>query len=178
MGVLQRETIEINKSIDGEIKKFVYALIARGATLERNSESEELLQLLPEYKRHDYISRNGINIAEQEGLLCEYIVTFMINKTNIPFVLSMDGVYNYSFNGHLTFNLPISPQMAICLIHINYIERVINNDGTMARFEIEREKDIICMNQCAFNAQLKYKWGYIVCPQKNELERLAGEINA
>lgn len=177
MGILQEETIEIKKSIDSEIKKFVYALISRGATLEQNGEMEEWLQLLPERKQHDYISINGINIAGQKGLLDEYIVTFMMNKTDIPFVLSMDGVYNYSFNGHLAFNLPISPQMAICLIHINYFERMISKDGTIAMFEIERAEDIMCMNQCAFNAQVKCKWGYIICSQKQELERLAGEIN-
>ena len=71
------------------------------------------LPLLRAQIQHDFISKNGIIIAQENDLLSEYIVTFMLNKTTIPFVLSMDGIYNYTLNGHSVINLPIAPNVTV-----------------------------------------------------------------
>lgn len=95
-----------------------------------------------------------------------------MNRTNVPFVLSMDGIYSFALNGYRVVNLPISPYMAVSLIHKSYAGRVFNEDGSINMFEIYEEKIIEVMNERAFSTQLKREWGYVVCPEKDELDRL------
>ena len=90
----------------------MFALIARGPSFSNQMNREEnFWQAFPAQIQHDFISKNGIIIAQENDLLSEYIVTFMLNKTTIPFVLSMDGIYNYALNGHSVINLPIAPRV-------------------------------------------------------------------
>lgn len=96
----------------------------------------------------------------------------MLNKTTIPFVLSMDGIYNYTLNGHSVINLPIAPNVTVSLIHESYSNRVIHKDNSISMFELTRPDDITLMNGCAFSTQLKRNWGYVICSEREELDRL------
>lgn len=96
----------------------------------------------------------------------------MLNKTAISFVLSMEGIYNYTLNGHSVINLPLFPYATVSLIHEGYSNRVIRGDNSISVFELTRADDIMLMNGQAFSTQLKRKWGYVVCPERDELSRL------
>ena len=151
----------------------MFALISRGPTFSvQMNEEEDFWQAFPPQFQHDFVAKTGIKIAQENNLLSEYIVTFMLNKTPIPFVLSMDGIYNYTLNGHAVINLPIFPHVTVSLIHESYSSRVIRDDNSISMFELTRADDIMLMNGQAFSTQLKRKWGYVVCPERDELSRL------
>ncbi|MBE6813385.1 MAG: DUF4238 domain-containing protein [Ruminococcaceae bacterium] len=167
------ETLCVPSDFQITIKNFLYALIARGPKFENQmNEAEELLQYLTPQEQHDVVAYKGINIAKKYDLLSDFIVTFMINETDIPFVLSMDGLYGYSFNNYLVINLPISPKSTVSLFHKSYSNRIEQKDGSLSMFQINKEEDIMIMNQSSFLAQIRRNWGYVVCPEKKELERL------
>lgn len=167
------ETLSIPSSFQATIKNFLYALIARGPKYENQmNEAEELLRFFTPQEQHDFIAYTGIDIAKRHDLLSDFIVTFMINETEVPFVLSMEGLYSYSFNKHLVINLPISPKATISLFHKSHSTRVVREDGSILMLKIDNPKDIMIMNNCSFSTQNKRNWGAIVCPQKDELERL------
>lgn len=169
-----KQTISVYSTINETILSFMYALIARAPSFHKmmNDDNIWLHNLSIEEKR-DHIIKSGINIAKENNVFAEYIPTFLINNTDIPFVLSMNGIYNYTFNGHPIINLPISPTIAISLIHKNYTNRVIYNDGAIAMFETKIPELIMHMNQQAFSFQAKHQWGYVICPEREELDRLS-----
>ena len=134
----------------------MFALIARGPSFSNQMNREEdFWKAFPVQFQHDFISKNGIRIAQENDLLSECIVTFMLNKTTIPLVLSMDGIYNYTLNGHSVINLPIDPNVTVSLIHESYSSRVIHKDNSISMFELTRPDDITLMNGCVFSTQLK-----------------------
>ncbi len=167
------ETFSICEIMPLVIKVFTYSLIARGPDFNhRMNEEPDFWQDLPPQFQHDYIAKRGIELQAESNVFSDYIATFMINRTNVPFVLSMDGIYSFVLNGHTVVNLPISPYVAISLIHESYEGRVLNEDGSINMFEIHEGKTIEFMNERAFSTQLKRKWGYVVCPERGELDRL------
>lgn len=162
-------------SINAEqiVKNFICALVARGPNFRQQMNSEkEFWQSFPLQFQHDYIAKAGLEIAIENDIFSDYIVTYMINNTSTPFVLSMDGIYNYLLNGHQVINLPILPFVTASLIHKDYSARVVKTDGSLSMFEISRPGDIMLMNDCAFSSQIKRNWGYVVCHEEDELIRL------
>lgn len=168
-----KETLSVTSKIDETVKNFFCSLISRDPSLIKKMHEEgSLITLFSERDQHDYAAINGILLSQEANVFSEYIVTFMINRTTIPFVLPVCGLYSFSFNGHTVINLPVSPETAICLIHRDYAERLLHKDGAISMFEISDEVVIHRMNGWAFSAQLKQKYGRIVCPSRNELDRL------
>ena len=96
----------------------------------------------------------------------------MANRTEVPFVLPLAGIYSYSLNGHSIINLPISPKLAICLLHKDCGKRLIREDGTISMFEVEFPDMIMKMNSYAFSSQKERNWGRVICPSIEELDRL------
>lgn len=157
-------------------RNFIYALMARDPLMIKGMKENSIFaQFLPEQSRHDFTAINGISIASKHAIFADYILTFMVNRTDIPFVLPLDGLYDYRLNGHSVINLPISPQLAICLIHEGYAERMIRDDGKVSLFMVEFPDVIQRMNGWAFTNQKKRKWGCVICPERDELDRLIRE---
>lgn len=154
-------------------RNFIYALLARDPEMvgEINKNSV-FLQFLPARTRHDIAARNGIAFAKKNNIFGEYILTFMVNCTEIPFVLPLMGLYSYSMNGHSVLNLPISQTKALCLVHKDYAERLIHGNGTISMFMIDNPEQLKKINTFAFAAQKRRNWGCVICPQREELDRL------
>lgn len=170
---IHSEVFSVNSNAEKIIKNFVCALVARGPNFcQQMNDEEGFWKEFPPQFQHDFVAKTGLQIAIENDIFSDYIVTFMLNNTIMPFVLSMDGIYNYTLNGHQVINLPIHPFVTVSMIHKSYSQRVIREDGCLSMFEINREEDVIRMNDSAFLMQLKHKWGYIVCPERDELIRL------
>ena len=171
-----QEYFHITSDFEQSTRNFIYALMARDPVMINEMNEHSIFsQFLPAQSRHDFAARNGIAIAKQNKVFADYILTFMVNRTEIPFVLPLEGLYDYRLNGHSIINLPISPTIAICLIHESYAERLIHEDGTVSMFMVEFPDVIMRMNTWAFNSQRKRNWGCVICPQRDELDRLMKE---
>lgn len=170
----EKTEVVIDFDIAETTLNFIYALVVRSPSFHKMMISEEnILNTLSAEDRRNYIIQTGIRIAKENNLLHEYIVTFIINHTDIPFVLSMNGIYNYTLNGYPVINLPISPNVTISLIHKDYSHKVIQNDGAVTMYQILNPENIMLMNNQAFSFQVMHNWGYVVSPEKSELERLS-----
>ncbi len=154
-------------------RNFIYSLLARDPeTVQETNKNSVFFQFLSTRERHDLAVINGIAFAKDNALFSEYILTFMVNCTETPFVLPLMGVYSYGLNGHSIINLPISPATALCLVHKDYTERLLHKDGTISMFMVENPEQIKKMNTFAFTAQKRRNWGCVICPQREELDRL------
>lgn len=168
-----QDSFLMTSDFDEATRNFIHALMARDPIMaEEANEQSVFLQFLPEQVRHDLAARSGIAIAKRNKMFEEYTLTFLVNRTEIPFVLPLAGIYNYSLNGHSVINLPVSPKIAICLVHKDYDRRMIREDGCILMFEVTFPDIIMKMNTYAFNQQKERNWGRVVCPCREELDRL------
>lgn len=170
---LSQDYFRLTPDFEETTMNFVYALLARDPdTVGEINKNSIFLQFLPARTRHDIAARNGIAFAKKEKLFSEYILTFMVNDTETPFVLPLMGLYSYSINGHNIINLPISPKIALCLVHKSYVSRLLHDDGTISMFMVNTPEQLKKMNDFAFAAQNRHNWGCVICPQRDELDRL------
>ena len=168
-----QDTFSISSNFNKITRDFIYALMARDPVmLQSMQDGSVFAQFLPARDQHDYAAVNGVAIARKSEMFSDYILTFMINRTGIPFVLPIGGLYNYALNGHSVINLPISPQIALCLVHNGYADRLIYDSGVVSMFSIELPDMIMRMNDFAFISQKQRNWGYVVSPERAELDRL------
>lgn len=172
----KQDTISIDSSFKPIVMDFIFSLIARDPILQRELQKNSIYaQFLPIRVQHDFAATHGVDIGRKNNMFADYILTFIVNQTNIPFVLPIGGLYNYSLNGHSCVNLPISPQLALCLVHKDYAERLIHKE-TISMFSTDISDTIMCMNNVAFKAQVERDWGYVVCPEREELDRLKASL--
>lgn len=162
------------KNFTETTKNFIYALLSRDPDmLQKIKQHSTFAQFYHERTLHDYAAINVIDIAERNKLFAEYIVTFMENRTGTPFVLPIKGLFEYTLNGHSIINLPISPTRAICLVHKDHSNYLIQKDGTKAMFMVNISEQIKKINESAFLAQKRQNQGVVICPQQEELTRLS-----
>lgn len=158
-----------------QIKQFVISLCARDPSMIKEIEKHSVYsQFIPKtaQMKHDEAVIMGMNEAAKLGLLSEYRTTLTVNNTRIPFVLPICGLYSYSFGGegikYLHTNLPISPYLAITLVHKDNAT-ILTNDGRIALYRVDEEIVVQRMNKWAVDAQRKMGWGYVVSPEENAL---------
>ena len=168
-----RKQFSVTTDFEEVTMNFIYALLARDPSVVGEIEKNSIFyQFLPTRQRHDLAVRNGIAYAKRNNMFGEYILTFIVNCTEIPFVLPLMGLYNYSMGGHSVINLPISPTKALCLVHRDYASRLIHDDGMISMFMVDDPEQLKKMNTFAFLAQKHHNWGCVISPQREELDRL------
>lgn len=172
-----QNSISVNSDFEEAARNFVCSLIARDPiSMQEMGTGGNLLSILPEQVQHDYVAINGYNVIKRNGFLSDYLLTFLINETQIPFVLPVGGLYNYSFKGKSTINLPISRDLALCLVHKDLASEMVK--GTSLIMLSISEPDVIMrMNNWAFRGQKERGWGYVVCPERDELDRLKKQFD-
>lgn len=133
--------------------------------------------VFPPYAIYDKAQENDLMIAMglqviDESMMQNYFATLTFNKTTIPFVLPVSGLVAIPFvNEEERILFPVTPQIAITLISQKHIEDYRSN-GEIIGFEYNDSEFIKYFNELAFKAQCQYEWGYVVCPEKEELDRL------
>ena len=162
----------ISPEFQNNVKNFVYALIARDPSITSKVDEYSIFwNLLTEQSKHNFAAVKGAELAQEQGFLDSFIVTFSINKTEKPFVLPMCGIYSYMLRDTRHVNLPVSPKMAITLAEQKGMPRLLN-DNVVAMYAIEEETIVDRLNGWAFQTQCNAGWGYVVSPEKNVLEEL------
>lgn len=155
---------------DTLVKRFVYALISRSPLMiDAVNESSLFYQFLPTQNQHDVAAEGGIELAEKLNVFGDYFVTFTLNRTLIPFILPMCGLYNFKFSGIDTVFLPISPQICITLVKNDGSDLFIK-DGVRKMLLVADGSQATWFNKRAFLAQKKTGHGYVVSPDKSALE--------
>lgn len=167
-----QSSVSVNPGFEETARNFICSLIARDPVIMREMGMEgNLLSFLPEQVQHDFMAVNGYNLMKRNGSFSDYFLTFLINETDVPFVLPIGGLYNYSYNGKSAINLPISPNLALCLLHKELADQMVQGE-IIKMLSVSEPDMIMLMNKCAFRVQKQRGWGYVICPEREELDRL------
>mgnify|MGYP007101904271 CR=1 FL=1 len=162
----------VKNDMESCAKRFIYALFSRSPQMVSTLEETSIaFPLLSEQDRHDYSAVAGIALAERRNLLGRFYLTFTVNKTEIPFVLPMCGVYSFKLKGFDLIILPISPSIAITLVDKAGKNQFSHGD-TVYMFSLEDEILVNRFNLRAFMTQCKEQCGYVVASTREMLEKL------
>ena len=163
-------TISIETTHLDAIKEFAYSLISRDPiahkAMNNNLVISKLLFEITAQDTHDIMAVYGPSFAKAPPPLEDYRISFLINRTDIPFVLPICGLIQTNKG----YYLPISPSMAIIMAHDSDINN--NSDNGFSRFYIANAEVLKNRNDYAFLTQVMRQWGYVVCNNRQELERL------
>ena len=170
-----KDVFTVDSVFEEQVKTFMYALIARSPRILMEAEKHSLFwSYISETARHDFAAINGPELARQAKLLDGFYVTFTVNKTEKPFVLSMCGIYSFTYKNANHVILPISPTIAITLIEKGAGNFLIDNN-IKHMYLLEYESMIDQFNKRAFNTQCQEGYGYVISHDKNVLEELVKE---
>lgn len=170
------DSFVLSEEIKIVAKTFAWSLISRDPTMYSAFKKKIVHAQFMAGNLHDYAAISGMGYAEKKDMFSDYILTFLINKTDTPFVLPICGFYSYSRNKHSVIYMPITPKISICFANNSYSELILHDDGAVTFFEEFDSEKIKLLNEIAFIEQLKRKWGYVVCPERNELDRLVAKF--
>lgn len=159
-------------------KNFVYALMARDPYEIENANRDMFFSqiLFTKQMRHDYLTRRRIELANRKDFFSDFLLTFMVNKTDIPFVLPIAGIYGYQMGKYRMINLPVTPEIALCFVHIDDVGDLIIGENKISLWEVTSPVVIRKINEKAFISQIKRNQGWVVCPHREELDRLKEKI--
>jgi len=158
------------------IFSFVHALMARDPyMLDAMKNRSGFSRFLSEIDQHDIAVILGMSEANEHPPFPGYKPTFMVNTTSTPFVLPVCGMYDFRFDGHIVINLPISKNLAITLISHDLLQKMRNQSGAIALIRVDDPLIVQRLNSIAFQAQVQRKWGWVVCPNRAEIDRLIAE---
>lgn len=155
----------VPKNFREAILSFLYALMVRDPLMFRTvSLYERLVPLLISLQqRHDLTTMVGLQEASKKKLFDDYIITVLKNETEIPFILSTKGIYEWG--EYIIF--PITPKLAIILLPMDKdVCQEWIQDGKIPLLITEDKDEIMSMNITAFISQVKRGTGYIVSNYK------------
>ena len=155
-----------------DVLTFVGALFFRDKkmleVIEANSSS---FKELPKQFQHD-LTISLLNTNDVAMMFDGWIVTFLINHSQVPFVLPISGIYGGSkIYGCSAGILPITPHLAITLIKGNHNNFPISNNQ-IAILTTDSNCVIQDSNCRAFSWQYLLGQGYIVSSNKQELLKM------
>ena len=165
------ESFPISSELDKNVKQFIYALISRSPIMVSGikKSSEFYRNYLSVQKQHDYAVKKGIELAKELHVFDGFFVTFAINKSPMPFVLPMCGLYNFKYNQIEMAFLPISPHVAIALVENKGIT-MFAHDHIISMLLIAEHSFALWFNKRAFSAQKETGCGYVISSEKAALE--------
>lgn len=156
---------------------YLHSLIARAprtySVIEKQSILLKLFNNLSDREKNDFAVESVMAEANKKSPFEDYIVTMIVNKTDIPFILPIGGMYSY---GDFVCS-PLSPHRGIALVKQN--TKLCNElmDGNVCKvLLIENELVLHQMNKFAINAEVVHNKQYIVSSKKELLEMYLKEL--
>ena len=164
----------IDSCFEAKAKLFVYALSSRNPdSIQRIANLFFIPEGLTSQESHELGLMIGLASLTLDNPLNEYGVTVAVNRTTIPFVLPMCGLYFVKYNGFEHAVFPVLPGKAIVFIEEAGKSTIIH-DGIVHPYLISDPQFIESLNKCAVKTQCAIGNGYVVSPDKDALENALG----
>ena len=171
------EPIDIPNNFENIAMTYIHSLIARAPhmyeTIEKHSIFLQFVSSFNETDKHDFAVDTVLEEAKNNSPFENYIITMLVNKTEIPLLLPMGGMYSY---GDFVC-APISLNRAIALVKCNsdLCNKLI--DGEQCKvLMVENESVLHQMNRFAIKAEVSHNKQHVVSVDKVLLETYLKEM--
>ena len=169
--------IDVPHDFKDIIMTYIHSLIARAphmyGTIEKNTIYLQFLNDLTETDKHDLAVELVLEEAKNNSPFKDYIATMLVNKTGVPLLLPMCGMYSCGD----FICAPISLNRAIALVKqdSNLCNKLI--DGELCKvLMVENETVLHQMNRFAIQAEIRHNKQYVVSVDKALLETYLKEM--
>lgn len=170
--------IDIPSDFRDVMLTYIHSLIVRAphmyGMIEQHSFLLQDINNLTEKDKNDFAVEIGLDEANSNSPFKDYIVTMIVNKTEIPFLLPIGGMYSY---GDFVC-APISLYKAIALVKQDskLCKELI--DGELCKvLMVEKEAVLHQMNRFAIQAEVSHNKQYVVSRDKALLETCLKEMS-
>jgi len=177
-GIEEKELpITLDNYIINIAKNYILLLLIRSEIFHNLISNGSLFsEILNEQEQHDTIIIHAIRNKTINQFIDDLEISFIYNKTKVPFVLPTRGLYQFNYKGIPCFNIPIDPYFSVWARMPNKIITEVN-DGLLV---INNPQcDIVNdLNFIAVREQVKDGVGYIVSHNEELLKTLKNDYNA
>jgi hypothetical protein len=170
--------IDIPSDFRDVVLTYIHSLIARApqmyGIIEQHSVFLQIINNLDETDKNDFAVEMVLGEAKTNNPFQDYIVTMLVNKTEVPFLLPIGGMYSY---GDFVC-APISLYRAIALVKqdSNLCNELI--DGELCKvLMVEKESVLHQMNRFAIQAEVSHNKQYVVSRDKALIETYLKEMS-
>ena len=148
------------------IKSFLYSLICRSPDyIQEIHKNSVLFQFFDTTSQHDTAVSLGMKLMTKNGYFDSFYTTFTINRSSIPFVLTMQGLFSFKFKDSIIAMLPIDPKKAL-----TFVKEESQGNPAFHLMETSDEEVIRTFNSIASTRQVAQGYGYIVSSSREALE--------
>lgn len=154
------------------------SLFARNPKMCRNVYEESVFfQFLSPQQQHDVtvdLTMPGFNDCDFTQKIA---LSFLINRTSVPFVLPSRGFYEYTINDVTCYAIPLNPY--VCL-NFKEKDKEIHrgiDENSYLMIAPDMSDFVYKLNEFAFIRQKNDALGYVVSSDKNMLEKLRDSVN-
>lgn len=166
--------ITIDNKIIDIIKDYINLLLIRSENFHNSILNGSIFsELIPVQNPRDTIISKSLESKTINEFVDNLEISFLYNKTKVPFVLPTRGLYQFYYKGIPCFNLPIDPYFGIWARMPNKIITEVN-DGLLV-IEGQQSDIVNDLNFIAIREQVKDGVGYIVSHDEELLNRLKNE---
>lgn len=165
---LSYSIVEIDPQIEFRVYNYIKSLIARSERLLGYvHESSVYFQFMKKQSQHDWTADFAMTNISIDDLEKDFSVSFLINKTDVPFVLPTCGMCECNIRDRISILVPITPYHALWLTRYDDVNK-------KAIFNVcEDSVELInAINRMLFQKQLGENVGYVVSANKPILEAL------
>ena len=165
-------------ALDGEIEDialtYAKSLVARNPLLCQSAISHSILgQFLPKRDQHDYCVSYAMSNKKMSELFSKFDLSFIVNQTNVPFVLATRGICEFVINKTICMMSPLNPYCGIFFIEKGKtIHNQIGRDKKILFIPSDFDGFITKINSFALTSQSRDGVGYVVCHVRSILEKL------
>jgi hypothetical protein len=171
------EPVDMPRNFENIVLTYFHSLIARAPhmykMIEKNTVYVQFSSDLTETNKHDLAVKLVLGKAKNNSPFKDYIVTMLVNKTGVPLLLPMSGMYSC---GDFICS-PISQSKAIVLVkkYSHLCNELIEGDLCKVLL-VENESVLHKMNRFAIQAEVSYNRQYVVSVDKALLENYLKEM--
>jgi hypothetical protein len=171
------EPIDIPRDFENITMAYIHSLIARAPhmyeTIEKHSIFLQFLSGFNETDKHDFAVNAVLGKAKNNSPFKNYIVTMLVNKTGIPLLLPIGGMYSYG--DFICAPISINKAIALTKKDSNLCDELI--DGEVCKVLIvENESVLHKMNRFAIQSEISHNKQYVVSVDKVLLETYLKEM--
>ena len=153
---------------------YAKSLMARSPNLFRQMQNQSVfMQFFPLRDQHDMAVDYAMREEKMSEFFDAYDFSFMINKTQTPFVLATRGIYDYRINHIQCMNIPLNPYCVVLLKEKGKAIHEANNSREEIMIIPEGFDSVVNkINGFAVLRQKNDGIGYVICADKKILEEL------
>lgn len=166
--------------LDSKYKKivlrYIYSLFSRSSQLLSAIKKESIFfQFFNQQVQHDIAVMNGIYFADEMELFKDKYLTFMVNQTDNPFIITLFDFFDYKQDDYQYIQIPLTPKISAVLVKEEWVKNTSEN-GVIKLLTVLDSDILFSINKLACKRELKNGRKICISNDKEYLRKIIESI--